>query len=551
MNYSLFLFSLLQSLSIGLLATPAFIRLARRRHIVDVPAHRKIHTKPVAYLGGASIFAAILATLMLLRFFPPSSLLYSEDVRKVAAILGVSSAMAALGLWDDMFPLRARYKLIGQLALCLLFTLFGYRFDVAHIPGFSSFPLAFLSIPFTVFWMLVMINAINLVDGMDGLAGSVLAGALLLTAAASALTDNPGEVILSLAAFGGIVGFLAYNWSPAKIYLGDSGSNGLGMLLACLWVALGHREVHVLGPHPAAGSETFPYQIFVASLVATYPSLEILLSVSRRLLRGRPISRADKNHIHHRLRRLGWSSPSVCLSALGTNLLPGLAGLAILAHEYGKAAWLLAFSGLFLGYAMSSLGILDFLRPANIATNRPHFLIANYFINMQRQKLGLAHGLEEVLALLNQTCTEFGVLRYWVKLAADPLNGDKPANSWSWALDRDDHRKYLTHLGSGALPGDAKQFQDVTTLRAGKASAGWVFVPSAGEGDLEVEYHVLISEFMAEALNRMVDLQDSLPAAEESNIQINHGSHIKMRSCLLCHRHLKAVLKAGKLEVFS
>ena len=220
--------------------------------------------------------------------------------------------------------MRARYKLLGQFSLTLAFALFGFHFEVLHIPGMPPVALGLLCVPLTVFWIVAVVNAFNMVDGLDGLAATVAFGSLVLLAAVSALIGNGMELVLALGALGAVLGFLPFNWKPASIYLGDAGSGALGMFMACALVSLGQTYGQSSYNPKAVGlGQPFFYQIIVVTLLVAYPALEITLSVVRRLFNGRPIYRVDQGHLHHRFQKAGWKGPEICLTALGLTLLPG------------------------------------------------------------------------------------------------------------------------------------------------------------------------------------------------------------------------------------
>ncbi len=527
----------LSALISGFFLTPLFGKVAKKFGLMDYPGHRKTHAKPVAYLGGVAVFAALSLTLGFFWLLSFRSFNISQENEKIFLIFVASFGVFVVGLWDDISHIRPRDKVLGQLIFAGLFSAFGYRFETFQVPGFQPVDLGVVSIPFTVFWILSVINAFNMIDGLDGLASTVTAGSLFLLGAASAMIGNSGILILSLAAMGSVLGFLRYNWSPASIYLGDAGSNGLGMLLAASLVALGQNNCWFPGS-PTLTKELgqpFPYQVFVVTLLVSYPVLEILLSVFRRLLKGRPISRGDKGHIHHRLLNLGWAKQGACLAALGVTFLMGSVPIALLAHQYGKATWLLAVSSLLLGLVLSFLGFLNFLLPHVVARNRPHFLIANSFIAMQRGKLGLAGSREDVLALLSQTCAEFGVQGFKINVNSNG-HGNSPCR-YSWERSHEMSREYLNYLKTDIVKGNFEHFKEQLSLEGGNCDAFWIFEPHTEERDLDVEYRVLVSEFMKEAMDRLYVLKGN--KSDNPVVQLNGLAHGKVRSSLLSRRHVK------------
>jgi hypothetical protein len=257
------------------------------------------------------------------------------------------------------------------------------------------------------------------------------------------------------------------------------------------------------GPQPwslgGASTQPYPYHFLVATLVAAYPACEVTLSVLRRIVRGKPVGSADKNHLHHVLRNLGLSSPSICALAAGFSLLCGGGALMSLLGRPGAATALLLSAAASAAVGLPSLGFLSAFHPRRLKNSRPHFRIANHFIAMQKAKLSLALYLNEVLTLVNQTCVEFGVERYAITLSG----AAQKKGPWSYRWEKPaelarDHLAFLDHHE----PGGHKGFTDKAALPQGKGSASWTFEPRAVEEDIDVEYYVLVSQFMGLALSR-------------------------------------------------
>ncbi len=240
MDFGPYLFFFLCGLTACFLLTPFFIRMAPLRSIWICPAHRKIHTQAVPKSGGlALVFSIILASAISLSLFGGS--MGYDEIRtiKVIFILGATLTAAFIGLMDDLLDLRPRQKFLLQALLVGAFVLMGFRFEVLHLPGLKPFGLSYLDVPLTMFWMLALLNRFNFMDGIDGLAGSVAAVILLGIGGAATLSTGhlPGGIWLTT--LGVIAAFLFYNWRPAKVYLGDSGSMALGTFVLASLVAMG------------------------------------------------------------------------------------------------------------------------------------------------------------------------------------------------------------------------------------------------------------------------------------------------------------------------
>ncbi len=529
-------------LAVSFLYTPLFIRLAQKLGIVDKPAHRKIHQQPIAYFGGLSVFASLFTVLgisLLLSWSSFSDATSTHLPFKNISVFIAGTLMALWGLIDDIYGLKPRGKLMGQLVIALLFASLGFRFEVLHLPGLHPYDLSpFIAIPLTTFWILSIVNALNLVDGIDGLATSVTITSFLLLAAASALLGQGVSLALALVVIGVLIGFLFYNWKPARVYLGESGSSGLGMLLAGFLLALG-RETPLLfrNQYPDHTHQPFFYQIIILTLFVAYPALEITLSVARRLFRGKPIHRADQGHVHHRLLKKGWPISAIVFTAVISTLLPGLVALATLMNEHGLAAWFFGFSCLILGGGLTLLGFLNFLQPHAIAHSRPHYLIANHFIGMQKLKLQLSNDIGEIIALVNQACNEFGVQGY--KLFVPPDEKGHGGCHYYWERSPEEHREHLSYLQTDKIYSNLIIFKDHITINNPQGEAFWIFEPHTEEEELDVEYRVLISEFMKESLTKIAELNIGSARKIDKIVALNLSPRKNVSSSSLRRRNHK------------
>ncbi len=316
MDFGPYLFFFLSGLVTCFLATPFFIRNAPRLGLLDHPTHRKIHVQAVPKSGGlAVVFSIVLASAVSLSLFG-SSMGYDEiRTIKVIFILGVTFVAAFIGLMDDLLDLRPRQKFLLQALVVGAFVLLGFRFEILHLPGLKPFSLSFLDVPLTMFWMLAILNGFNFMDGIDGLAGSVTAVILLGIGGAATLSTGqlPGGIWLTTL---GVIGaFLFFNWRPAKIYLGDSGSMALGTFILASLVAMGTTspdflDLRLFDNKPS--HEPFRFQLLTVTLLVGYPAIEAALSTFRRAVKrlslGRSMEASEMDHIHHVLLKAGWST---------------------------------------------------------------------------------------------------------------------------------------------------------------------------------------------------------------------------------------------------
>ena len=266
------------------------IAYSKKEGLVDVPNERKIHKKPVSRLGGVAIWSSTMLTfllLVLLSYYPYGSLL--------SGILLGGSLMFLLGLVDDVYNLNAKFKLFIQIAIVTIVYLLGVKIDTIINPFGGVFELGWLSYPITLLWIVGICNAVNFIDGVDGLAGSVIT-VNSITLAIVSVSMTPSNSISALIAFilaGSMLAFLAYNFNPAKIFMGDSGALFAGFMLATLSI------VGIMQAQSVA--------MWAPILILSVPIIDITFSSVRRILKGKSPFVADSEHIHHKLLKLGLS----------------------------------------------------------------------------------------------------------------------------------------------------------------------------------------------------------------------------------------------------
>jgi len=307
-KYILFLFI---PAAISLAVTPLIRRLAIKKNFLDLPSARKVHSKPTPLLGGVPIFLAFNLTLVLGVLFGNDYLAGYLKGRWIE-VFASQILILALGVYDDAKRIKPWTKLLFQILIGLLMVAFGFGIrNIASPFSDRVIQLGILSIPITIIWLVGITNALNLVDGLDGLAAGTSAIVCATIFAISFFQQNLGVAMVTAILGGSILGFLRYNFYPAKIFLGDTGSLYLGFMLATLSVqgsSKGATLVAVLAPILALG----------------LPIMDTFLSMVRRLLKSykleetagdngksralhferHSVFEADKDHIHHRFLKL-------------------------------------------------------------------------------------------------------------------------------------------------------------------------------------------------------------------------------------------------------
>lgn len=282
----------LVALLVCLIMTPVIMRFATRRGVMDLPDDRKSHPTPVPTLGGTAVFSGVIAAVFVCFPFLPDKLRPDE----IYAIMGISLGAALsfiIGLFDDLFGLKPSRKFIFQVCVAAGGILFGIK--IGFLTGWGS-DYIYLSAPLTVLltilWVTALMNAVNLIDGLDGLASGITAIAAAAFLALGLLKGQTAAALLSAAVLGASLGFIPFNTHPARIFLGDSGSLLLGYLLA---------TISILGPFKTTTALTVVLPILILGL----PLFDTSWAILRRTVAGRKVYEADNDHVHHQLVRRG------------------------------------------------------------------------------------------------------------------------------------------------------------------------------------------------------------------------------------------------------
>lgn len=299
---------------IALLLTPLVKRIAFWIGAIDKPNGRKVHTKIMPRLGGLAIFLSFVGA-----FFVVSPILNEYNYDAALGLLLGGGVIVLTGALDDRFDLRPRYKLLGQLIAASIVVYLGMKIELDSLPfvGHWLSGADWISIPLTILWIVGMSNAINLIDGLDGLSAGV-SGIATATIFVLAIM-MPGVTgvtvaLLSVILLGSIVGFLFYNFHPAKIFMGDSGALFLGFALATLSV-LGFKQATVVS-------------LLIPILILGVPLSDTVLAILRRFVNKKPISAPDKRHLHHCLLEMGYSHRVTVLMIYGLALVFGGSAIA-------------------------------------------------------------------------------------------------------------------------------------------------------------------------------------------------------------------------------
>lgn len=317
------------SFIVSLILVPLCKKVAIHVNAIDYPNGRKVHKVPMPRLGGLAIYLSFLICYMF----------FGEITPQMLSIVIASFVIVLFGFVDDINPLKARYKLIGQLIAASIIVFYGniilkeaYIFD--YYLQFGD-----LAPYLTIFFIIACINAINLIDGLDGLASGISTIYFITIAILAIITNRLGglDIVLSIIMSGASLGFLVYNFPPAKIFMGDTGSQFLGFIIAII-ALLGFKNI------------TFN-SLVVPIVILAIPIFDTLFAILRRAIKGEPIGAPDKEHFHHQLLKMRFSTRTTVLIIYAINIAFAITSVLITLGDNKVANYIyliLAFLLLFI-----------------------------------------------------------------------------------------------------------------------------------------------------------------------------------------------------------
>lgn len=313
---------------ISFIMTPLVIRIARRFGAVDIPKDdRRMHKTPMCLWGGIAIFTG---------FFVSMFLFSNISTVKLVGLFIASLIVLVTGMIDDIKPLGAKIKLLMQIVAALVLVFSGYKINyftdffgdsgVIQVSNWAALPI-------TVIWIVGVTNTVNLIDGLDGLAAGISAIAAVTLSYIAILNHRYDAAMITLILAGSSIGFLPYNFNPAKIFMGDTGALFLGLVLSA---------VSVEGALKGATAIT----VVVPILALGVPIFDTAFAILRRLINKRPIMEADKGHLHHRLMSIGLGQKKTVLSMYLISALLGAGAIALLKQNWLHAGVLLGLAAI-------------------------------------------------------------------------------------------------------------------------------------------------------------------------------------------------------------
>lgn len=416
---------------VSLLLTPVLVNIAHALRLYDHPTEvRRVHVTPIPRLGGVAVFGALAFTLIAAGsgILPSYSL---NDPRLVWGIVLGGAVVFVAGLWDDLRGLSPAVKLGAQCVAAAVAFGFGFRIEVLGFGTSTEIALGWLSFPITLLWVVGVTNAFNLIDGLDGLATGIAIVALGTIVSVALLLGNAEVAFVCAALLGALIGFLRYNFNPARIFLGDSGSLFVGFMLA------------VLSVYGSLKSATAVMAVIPLSVLAL-PLLDTGLAIARRWLRGVPLSGADARHVHHRLLALGLTHrravlvlyfAATAVATLGVTVVfappATVMGVALLGGSVLVAVTLYGMRRLDYHEFIEAGAVLAFgvMRVRRIIQDQIH-------AREMAEAIRAAATFEQVETILEENATKFGFLGIEVCRESSPVRlrdlevGRSVAGAW-------------------------------------------------------------------------------------------------------------------------
>lgn len=311
MTYGL---TFLMGLVIAVLVTPLTIILAKKWGAIAYPGGRHVHSRPIPRLGGLAIYTGFWMAALLTQVWD----------RSIWGLFIGSTIILVVGIWDDIREIRPLHKLYWQIVAASVLIAFGFSMKVVTLPFldkpiiFETLGLSALGLILMIFWVVGLVNTVNVSDGLDGLAAGIcFIVALLLFWSANSIIDQAGArsaANLMLALAGALLGFLFFNFPPARVFMGDSGSMFLGFIIGGVSIMGLLKTATILGL-------VFPL------IVLGMPVTDLTFAIIRRKLRGQSIAKADRGHLHHRLLDAGYTQRQAVLLMYGISACFGLAAV--------------------------------------------------------------------------------------------------------------------------------------------------------------------------------------------------------------------------------
>jgi len=416
--------------------TPVYVFIALRLGLVDHPYGRKQHERATATMGGLVVFAVVFAgAIVALRLENLVGEMLRAKALYIYGLIACTACMLLLGIVDDRHAIRPRVKLLVQVVVALAAISLGFRIEAVTVPGYDSVPLPqVVGILLSLLWIVGITNAINLSDGLDGLAAGICLLASAVNAVVAIYLGNHYMTVMMVLLAGSLLGFLRWNFHPARVFLGDTGSLALGMYLA------------LASLHSAQKAHTVVL-ILIPLFALGYPIFDTLLAIARRMMRGQPLFASDRDHIHHRLARRGVRPSAAAFLIYAASFLVSLLCIAAMTANYFILGLGVAGVMVMALFSARVLGYLEWGGWTARWSGREETRILHAAAELARLKMRQARGLDELLRALAIVAREIGCRE--MVLTREDSEARWTDTDAGGPASPSDSRLYETALGEG------------------------------------------------------------------------------------------------------
>lgn len=332
-----------------LLLTPLVIRWATKKGVCDYPSSRRVHSSCIPRAGGIALFVSFLLVYIPSLLYFSKYLAFDSNIHKQYFFLAGAGVIFFVGLIDDIKQLPPLAKLIVQVVAALLAWYGGVNVELLSVTLYKGVALPwFWSLCITVGWVVLLINAINLIDGLDGLAAGICLFVAIILLSLGGSHGTPMLVFGLSSLAGACLGFLRYNFNPASIFMGDCGSYFLGYTLAVLTIEGAMKSYATVA-------------LLIPIIALGVPLLDTLFAPIRRFVLGKDLFQPDQKHFHHVLLKLGYSQRRAVLIIYGVTISLGLTSLAFVYVKDPRAAYVLVIPGALFFLSVKKLGYMEYI----------------------------------------------------------------------------------------------------------------------------------------------------------------------------------------------
>ncbi len=417
----------------ALVCIPVMRGIARKYQVVDYPGGRRIHEKPTPLLGGVAIFVPFVLVFVLYCYLTARRGIHGPhpDILQMASLFLATVWILILGTIDDIITIRWSKKLLGQLVGVVILVLGGHSVTRATLPFIGLVNFGWLGVPIFALAVLTITNAVNLIDGLDGLAAGICLFAALTSGTIGIFKGDLFTACIAFTVSGSLLAFLLFNFPPASIYLGDGGSLSLGFLLGTLATSCA-----AVSPGQRSGTMIVVMAPFLPFGIAL---LDVLLAVLRRWITGRKIFLPDADHLHHRLmEKFGHPRAVVAIFLTFSALLSAMTLALVLGPKSDLLTLFVGGAG--VAVIAVAVAVLKLYRIENLAKaleNRPHFQFVTSYCDFMTAKIRRANSFDELIALLETGVTDLGFDRVEVLKRGQALG--------TWSNERRLHPEASRH----------------------------------------------------------------------------------------------------------